>query len=113
MGCKAMKALWDHIDGLDVTPTEALVLTALAHYASDDFGYCHPRLRQVERKCHLGHTATVSSLGSLKLKGLVQWAAKPKHPNEYMLPFGAGGDAGMHGKGNGDRPEPEAEGGNA
>lgn len=102
MGCKTIKALWDRIDGLEVTPTEALVLTALAHYASDDFGYCHPRHRQMEQKCHLGHTATVASLGSLKRKGLVHWTAKPKHPNEYSLPFGAAGGAGTHGKGNGD-----------
>lgn len=97
MGSQTINALWKRIDDLDLTPTEALVLTALAHYTSDDFGHCHPRQEQLAKKSHLGLTAIKESLGSLKSKGLVRWAAKPKHPNEYTLPFGGSESATVEG----------------
>ena len=87
MGSRTIQKLWNQIEDLDLTPTEALVLTALAHYASDDFGYCHPRQDQLSRKSKLGNTATKASLRSLRRKGIVRWSGKPKHPNEYVLPF--------------------------
>ena len=107
MGCKTIKALWDRIDGLEVTPTEALVLTALAHYASDDFGYCHPRQDQLSRKSKLGTTATKASLKSLRDKGLIRWSAKPKHPNEYVLPFSGSDATDTHDKGREGSPAPD------
>lgn len=88
MGNQSINSLWKRIDNLELTPTESLVLTALAHYASDDFGHCHPRQEQLAKKTHLGLTAIKESLGSLKSKGLVRWTAKPKHPNEYVIQLG-------------------------
>ena len=93
MGSKTIEAMWNQLEGLDLTPTEVLVLTALAHYASDPFGYCHPRQEQLAKKTKLGATAVKAALGSLKQKGFVRWSAKPKHPNEYILPFGGSSGA--------------------
>ena len=100
MGSRTIQTLWNNIEKLDVTPTEALMLTALAHYASDDFGYCHPRQDQLSRKSKLGTTATKASLKSLRDKGLIRWSAKPKHPNEYVLPFSGSDATDTHDKGN-------------
>ena len=87
MGGRTIQKLWNQIENLNLTPTEALVLTALAHYASDDLGYCHPRQEQLSRKSKLGNTAVKASLGSLRRKEIIRWSAKPKHPNEYVLLF--------------------------
>ena len=43
MVSRTIQTLWNNIEILDLTPTEALVLTALAHYARDDFWHCHPQ----------------------------------------------------------------------
>ena len=91
MGSKTIQAMWNRVEGLDLMPTEVLALTALAYCASDDFGYCHPRQEQLTKKTKLGTTAVKSALRSLKRKGIVRWTAKPKHPNEYILPFGCSG----------------------
>ena len=100
MGSQTIQTLWNNIENLDLTPTEALVLTALAYYASDDFGHCHPRQDQLSRKSKLGNTATKASLRSLRDKGLIRWSAKPKHPNEYVLPFSGSDTTDTHDKGN-------------
>ena len=47
-----------------------------------------------------------AALGSLKRKGFVRWSAKPKHPNEYILPFGGSGGAGAYGMDGEDSPAP-------
>lgn len=107
MGNRTIQKLWDRIENLDLTPTEALVLTALAHYASDDFGYCHPRQDQLSRKSKLGTTATKASLKSLRDKGLIRWSAKPKHPNEYVLPFSGADATDTHDKGKEGSPAPD------
>lgn len=107
MGSRTIQTLWNNIENLDVTPTEALVLTALAHYASDDFGYCHPRQDQLSRKSKLGNTATKASLRSLRDKGLIRWSAKPKHPNEYVLPFSGSDATDTHDKGREGSPAPD------
>ena len=60
MGEKTGHAIWSQLDRLDVSPTEALVLLALAHYGIDDLPLCHPRQRQISRKTHLGLTAVKS-----------------------------------------------------
>ena len=106
MGSRTIQTLWNNIEKLDVTPTEALMLTALAHYTSDDFGYCHPRQDQLSRKSKLGTTATKASLKSLRDKGLVRWSAKPKHPNEYILPFSGADATDTHDKDNEGSPAP-------
>ena len=107
MGSRTIQTLWNNIEKLDVTPTEALVLTALAHYTSDDFGYCHPRQDQLSRKSKLGTTATKASLKSLRDKGLIRWSAKPKHPNEYALPFSGADVTDAHDKGKEGSPSPD------
>ena len=92
MGSRTIQKLWNRIEDIDLTPTEVLVLTALAHFANDDFGYCHPRQERLATKTKLGTTAVKAALGSLKRKGIIRWTAKPKHPNEYTLPlFGSDG----------------------
>ena len=107
MGSQTIQALWNNIENIDLTPTEALMLTALAHYASDDFGYCHPRQDQLSRKSKLGTTATKASLKSLRDKGLIRWSAKPKHPNEYVLPFSGSDATDTHDKGREGSPAPD------
>ena len=106
MGSQTIQKLWDRIENLDLTPTEALVLTALAHYTSDDFGYCHPRQEQLSRKSKLGNTATKASLGALRRKGFIRWSAKPKHPNEYVLLFTGPDTTDTHDKDNEGSPAP-------
>ena len=107
MGSRTIQKLWNRIENLDLTPTEALVLTALAHYTSDDFGYCHPRQDQLSRKSKLGTTATKASLKSLRDKGLIRWSAKPKHPSEYVLPFSGSVTTDTHDKGKEGSPAPD------
>ena len=106
MGSRTIQKLWDRIENLDLTPTEALVLTALAHYASDDLGYCHPRQEQLSKKSKLGNTAVKASLGSLRRKGIIRWSAKPKHPNEYVLSFSDSDATDTHDKGSEGSPAP-------
>ena len=107
MGSKTIEAMWNQLEGLDLTPTEVLVLTALAHYASDPFRYCHPRQEQLAKKTKLGATAVKAALGSLKRKGFVRWSAKPKHPNEYVLPFSGSDATDTHDKGREGSPAPD------
>ena len=58
----------------------------------------------MSRKSKLGTTATKASLRSLRDKGLVRWSAKPKHPNEYVLPFSGADATDTHDKGNAGSP---------
>lgn len=69
MGEKTGHIIWNKLDRLDVTPTEALVLLALAHFGIDDLPLCHPRQRHICRKTHLSMTAVKTSLAALKKKG--------------------------------------------
>lgn len=89
MGEKTGDIIWNKLDRLDVTPTEALVLISLGHFASDNFYFCRPRCKQIAQKSHLGHTAIKKSLRTLKAKGLLLWSSRSKHPNDYVLPLGA------------------------
>ena len=88
MGEKTGHIIWNKLDRLDITPTEALVLISLGHFASDNFYFCRPRYRQIAQKSHLGHTAIKKSLRTLKAKGLLLWSSRSKHPNDYVLPLG-------------------------
>ena len=89
MGEKTGHIIWNKLDRLDITPTEALVLISLGHFASDNFYFCRPRYRQIAQKSHLGHTAIKKSLRTLKAKSLLLWSSRLKHPNDYILPLGA------------------------
>ena len=66
MGEKTGHIIWNKLDRLNVTPTEALVLLALAHFGIDDLPLCHPRQRHICRKTHLSMTAVKTSLAALK-----------------------------------------------
>lgn len=68
MGEKTGHIIWNKLDRLNVTPTEALVLLALAHFGIDDLPLCHPRQRHICRKTHLSMTAVKTSLAALKKK---------------------------------------------
>lgn len=96
MGKNTANHIWSQLNKLELTSTESFVLLSLAFFASDDFGYCHPRQRQLAQKTGLGATAIKESLSSLKSKGLIKWTAKPKHPNEYTLMLDEPDNANTH-----------------
>ena len=96
MGKNIANHIWSQLNKLELSSTESFVLLSLAFFASDDFGYCHPRQRQLAQKTGLGATAIKESLSSLKSKGLIKWAAKPKHPNEYTLLLDGPDNANTH-----------------
>ena len=87
MGEKTGHIIWNKLDRLDVTPTEALVLLALAHFGIDDLPLCHPRQRHICRKTHLSMTAVKTALAALKKKGLITTAAFASRRNNYSFKF--------------------------
>ena len=59
----------------DTSPTEQLVLLALAHCANDKTGECFPSLVTLVNRTHLGRSTVIRSLDVLKAKGLIRWAS--------------------------------------
>ena len=104
------KSTWDKIDSLDITPTEALILLALASSVNASSGVCHPRQDKLAQKTHLALGTIKEGLSSLRDKGLITWTKRPAHVNEYSLAFilAAGGAEERVGNGNQDLPAPEA-----
>ena len=104
------KSTWDKIDSLDITPTEALILLALASSVNASSGVCHPRQDKLAQKTHLALGTIKEGLSSLRDKGLITWTKRPAHVNEYTLTFilAAGGAEERVGNGNQDLPAPEA-----
>ena len=82
------KIVWDKLDSLNVTPTEAFILVALALFKSDASGCCHPTQERIVEKTHLSLSTVKESLASLKAKGLVNWNVKKAHVNEYSITLG-------------------------
>ena len=88
MNANAFNAVWGRIDALDISPTETLVLLALAASTNGSSGLCHPRQRKLVRKTHLALSTVKECLAGLKDRGLVDWKAKPAHVNEYRIAVG-------------------------
>ena len=112
MDSNIYKSTWDRIDSLDITPTESLILLALASSVNASSGVCHPRQDKLAQKTHLAIGTVKEGLSSLREKGLITWAKKPAHVNEYtltFLPAATGGGAEERvGNGKQDLPAPEA-----
>ena len=87
MSLTLLKSLWENLDRLDVTPTEVLILFALACSANEVAGCCHPKMAKIVAKTHLALPTVKKSTRSLKKKRLVTWLTKPRHVNEYRLDF--------------------------
>ena len=106
------KSTWDKIDSLDITPTEALILLALASSVNASSGVCHPSQDKLAQKTHLAVGTIKEGLSALREKGLITWAKRPAHVNEYtltFLPAATGGGAEERvGNGKQDLPAPEA-----
>ena len=106
------KSTWDRIDSLDITPTEALILLALASSVNASSGVCHPSQDKLTQKTHLALGTIKEGLSALRDKGLITWAKRPAHVNEYtltFLPAAAGGGAEERvGNGKRELPAPEA-----
>ena len=106
------KSTWDRIDSLDITPTEALILLALASSVNASSGVCHPRQDKLAQKTHLALGTIKEGLSTLRDKGLITWTKRPAHVNEYtltFLPAATGGGAEERvGNGKRDLPAPEA-----
>lgn len=85
MGNRTAKIIWDSIENFYVTPTEASVLLALAFFASDEFGHCHPLQSRLSEKTRLKLTAIKKAIGELERKGLIACSRKPAHVTEYDL----------------------------
>ena len=104
------KSTWDKIDSLDITPTEALILLALASSVNASSGVCHPSQDKLAQKTHLALGTIKEGLSSLRDKGLITWTKRPAHVNEYTLTFitaATGGAEERVGNGN---PAPKPEG---
>lgn len=115
MKSSTYKSTWDKIDSLDITPTEALILLSLASSVNASSGVCHPRQDKLAQKTHLAITTIKEGLSALREKGLITWAKKPAHVNEYRILIAqvdeaaAGGGAEERvGNGKQDLPAPEA-----
>ena len=106
------KSTWDKIDSLDITPTEALILLALASSVNASSGVCHPSQDKLAQKTHLALGTIKEGLSSLRDKGLITWTKRPAHVNEYTLTFipaaTGGGAEERVGNGKRDLPAPEA-----
>ena len=106
------KSTWDRIDSLDITPTEALILLALASSVNASSGVCHPSQDKLTQKTHLALGTIKEGLSALRDKGLITWAKRPAHVNEYTLTFlpaaTGGGAAERVGNGKQDLPASEA-----
>ena len=83
--------VWNKLNELNVTSTEAFILVALALFTSDTSGCCHPTQERIAEKTHLSLSTVKDCLASLKTKGLVSWNVKKAHVNEYNITLG--GDA--------------------
>lgn len=92
------KIVWDKLDSLNVTPTEAFILVALALFKSDASGCCHPTQERIVKKTHYSPSTVKDCLASLKAKGLVIWNVKKAHVNEYSITLDAdhASNAGLH-----------------
>ena len=92
------KIVWDKLDILNVTPTEAFILVALALFNSDASGCCHPTQERIVKKTHYSPSTVKDCLASLKAKGLVIWSVKKAHVNEYSITLDAdhASNAGLH-----------------
>ena len=106
------KSIWDKIDSFNITPTEALILLALASSVNASSGVCHPRQDKLAQKTHLALGTIKEGLSSLRDKGLITWTKRPAHVNEYTLTFipaaTVGGAEERVGNGKRDLPAPEA-----
>ena len=106
------KSTWDKIDSLDITPTEALILLALASSVNASSGVCHPSQDKLAQKTHLALGTIKEGLSALREKSLITWTKRPAHVNEYTLTFipAATGGGAEERVGNGNpAPEPEVD----
>ena len=114
MDSSIYKSTWDRIDSLDITPTESLILLALASSVNASSGVCHPRQDKLAQKTHLAIATVKDGLAALRKKGLVTWTKKPAHVNEYRILIAqedaaaASGAEERVGNGKRDLPAPEA-----
>ena len=92
------KIVWDKLDSINVTSTEAFILVTLTLFTSDTSGCCHPTQERIVEKTHLSLSTVKESLASLKAKGLVIWNVKKAHVNEYSITLDAdhASNAGLH-----------------
>ena len=106
------KSTWERIDSLDITPTESLILLALASSVNASNGACHPRQDKLAQKTHLALGTVKEGLSTLRGKGLITWTKRPARVNEYTLTFipaaTGGGAEERVGNGKRDLPAPEA-----
>lgn len=109
------KSTWDRIDSLDITPTESLILLALASSVNASSGVCHPPQDRLAQKTHLAVGTIKEGLSALREKGLITRTKRPAHVNEYriLVAQGAGAATGggaeeRAGNGKQDLPAPEA-----
>ena len=114
MNAMTLNAVWEKLEALDISPTETLVLLALAASTNCSSGSCHPPQGKLVTKTHLALSTIKETLAGLKARGIVDWRVKPAHVNEYRimldatgLPAATGGGAEER-VGNGNpAPEPE------
>ena len=92
------RIVWNKLNELNVTSTEAFILVALSLFKSDASGCCHPTQERIVEKTHLSLSTVKDCLASLKAKGLVSWNVKKAHVNEYSITLDAdhASNAGLH-----------------
>lgn len=73
---------------IEVTPTQKLILFALANY-SDQFGQSYPSHEKLTEITGLSLTAVKDNLRKLKMSGYVDWQKRNNTSNLYTLNVGA------------------------
>lgn len=83
------RIVWNKLNELNVTSTEAFILVALALFTNDASGCCHPTQERIAETTHLALSTVKDCLARLKAKGLVSWNVKKAHVNEYSITLDA------------------------
>lgn len=76
---------------VEVTPTQKLILFALANY-SDQFGQSYPSHEKLMEITGLGLTAVKDNLKKLKMAGHLDWEKRNNTSNLYTIKVGSGDD---------------------
>ena len=71
MGVTAMTAVFSWGDAAPWTPSQRLILLALADHANDE-GFCWPGIRKVARKCAIAEATTLRYLKDLEVDGWIE-----------------------------------------
>ena len=71
MSIKATNWAWDAFESGDLTPTEGLILLALAHFHNAKTGRCDPSYKRIAERVRKDRGTVIRAVKSLSEKGIV------------------------------------------